>query len=110
MLFPSTTDTFGNAVLESLACGTPALVSDIGGPSEIVHHAETGIVLPAGDIQRWKAAVTQLVSDPARLESMSKLARAYAEDCTFERARDETWDYYAGHIDRFRKAIREEAL
>lgn len=110
MLFPSITDTFGNVVLESLACGVPALVSDIGGPSEIVHHAETGLILPAGDTKRWKAAVVELVSQPERLDAMAKLARDYAEDCTFERARDETWAYYAGHIDRFRKAIREEAL
>ncbi|HEV3074810.1 MAG TPA: glycosyltransferase, partial [Thermoanaerobaculia bacterium] len=35
-VFPSTTDTFGNVVLEAQAAGLPAIVSDRGGPQEIV--------------------------------------------------------------------------
>ena len=108
LMFPSTTDTFGNVVLESLASGTPALVTDLGGPSEIVHHKETGIILPAGDRTRWADAVRMLLADPERLDKMGRNAREYAEDCTFEKARAATWEWYAGHIDRFRKSIRAE--
>jgi len=36
LVFPSTTDTFGMVVLEAQACGLPALVSDRGGPKEII--------------------------------------------------------------------------
>ena len=43
-LFPSTTDTFGNVVLEALAAGMPALVTDQGGPQFIVRPGETGFV------------------------------------------------------------------
>jgi glycosyltransferase involved in cell wall biosynthesis len=108
LLFPSTTDTFGNVVLESLASGTPALVTDLGGPSEIVHHKETGLILPAGDIKRWTEAVTSLLRDPSRRARMAQNARDYAEDCTFEKARAATWEWYAGHIDRFRASLRSD--
>jgi phosphatidylinositol alpha 1,6-mannosyltransferase len=43
-LFPSKTDTFGNVVLEALAAGTPALVTDQGGPQFIVRPGETGFI------------------------------------------------------------------
>ena len=36
MVFPSTTDTFGNVVLEAQASGVPVIVTDLGGPAEIV--------------------------------------------------------------------------
>ena len=31
-LFPSVTDTFGNVVVEAMSTGTPAIVSNYGGP------------------------------------------------------------------------------
>src|SRR3954469_23986101 len=35
-VFPSTTDTFGNVILEAQASGLPVVVSDSGGPKELV--------------------------------------------------------------------------
>ena len=45
MVFPSTTDTFGMAVLEAQACKLPALVSAAGGPKEVISPGETGWVV-----------------------------------------------------------------
>jgi glycosyltransferase involved in cell wall biosynthesis len=44
-VFPSLTDTFGNAVLEAHASGLPALVSEEGGPCEIVRSHNSGLVV-----------------------------------------------------------------
>ncbi len=46
LVFPSITDTFGMAVLEAQACGVPALVTNIGGPQEIIKDGETGFTAP----------------------------------------------------------------
>ncbi len=35
-VFPSTTDTFGNVIIEAQASGLPVIVSDLGGPKELV--------------------------------------------------------------------------
>lgn len=60
-LFPSTTDTFGMVVLEAQACGTPAVVTDVGGPQEIVRDGQTGFIVPATDRNAWVATVGDLL-------------------------------------------------
>jgi glycosyltransferase involved in cell wall biosynthesis len=105
-VFPSTTDTFGNVVMEALASGVPALVSDMGGPCELVHHREAGLVLPAGDHARWKDAIETLAIDRRRREVMGRCARKLAEESTFSRARAEQWSFYADNISRFREDVR----
>lgn len=61
LLFPSTTDTFGMVVLEAQSCGLPALVTDVGGPQEIIVDQETGFVLPSDNAQLWVDKVISLI-------------------------------------------------
>lgn len=42
--FPSTTDTFGNVILEAHASGLPAVVTTFGGPQELVRRHDSGLV------------------------------------------------------------------
>ena len=74
-VFPSHTDTFGNVVLEALACGVPAIVTPDGGPPTIVRDGETGrIVLDA----EFAAAVAEVLANPAKHAAMRLAARDYA--------------------------------
>ncbi|MBT3807492.1 MAG: glycosyltransferase [Desulfobacula sp.] len=52
-VFPSTTDTFGMVILEAQAKGLFALVTDVGGPQEIIEHEKTGYILKVSDIKTW---------------------------------------------------------
>lgn len=61
--FPSTTDTFGNAVLEALACGVATVVTDQGGPKEIVEHDRSGLVVPGEDVLALSGAILRLLDD-----------------------------------------------
>lgn len=61
-VFPSNTDTFGMVVLESQACGIPAVVSDMGGPQEIIENKKTGMVACADDFQDWTAKLEHFIS------------------------------------------------
>jgi len=85
-VFPSTTDTFGMVVLESLACGLPALVSDAGGPGEIVQDKINGYVLPVSDTGEWSKKILELIS------MIREKDPAYAAMC--ERAREHVIEHY----------------
>ncbi len=73
-VFPSTSDTFGNVVLEAQAAGLPAIVSDRGGPQEIVLPGSSGLVVDAEDPAALGAAMLRLLEDPALLAQMSARA------------------------------------
>jgi glycosyltransferase involved in cell wall biosynthesis len=93
-VFPSTTDTFGNVVLEAQASGIPVIVTDQGGPAENIIAEKTGLVVPGDSTQSILDAMQSLVSDPRRRESMGRAARNYMEDRSFEAAFDKTWKLF----------------
>jgi glycosyltransferase involved in cell wall biosynthesis len=77
--FPSTTDTWGNAPLEAQASGLPVIVSDKGGPQELMEDGRTGFRVPGGDAQALLGAMRRLMDDATR-ERMGQAARAFAEE------------------------------
>lgn len=77
-LFPSTTDTWGNAPLEAQASGLPVIVSDVGGPAELMHHGVTGFMVPGRDVHGLHASMLALM-DPELRARMGRSARAFAE-------------------------------
>ncbi|WP_445489235.1 glycosyltransferase family 4 protein [Niallia sp. 03133] len=77
-VYPSYTETFGNVVLESLACGTPAIVADEGGVAEIVEDNKTGIICKKENADDFIHAINYfLINDEERLK-MGMEARTYA--------------------------------
>jgi glycosyltransferase involved in cell wall biosynthesis len=91
-VFPSTTDTFGNVILEAQAAGLPVIVSDVGGPRELVTHEMTGLVTKARDMTDFTAAVRRLVTDEALRNEMSTAARRAVEDRSWPGAFRRFWD------------------
>ena len=76
-LFPSTTDTWGNAPLEAQASGLPVVVSDRGGPQELMEHGVTGFRVAGGDAKALLAAMRQLMDRETRAR-MGHEARKFA--------------------------------
>lgn len=71
-LFPSRTDTLGQAVMEACASGLPAVVSDEGGPKEIVSMTQSGYILDAKNHKAWKEAIIHLAQEPLVREEWGK--------------------------------------
>lgn len=93
-VFPSLADTFGNSVVEALASGLPSLVSDAGGPQEIVVPGVCGEVFRHRDPDALRAGMLALAADPARLEGWRTTARARAMEFGYEAAASAFWNLY----------------
>jgi glycosyltransferase involved in cell wall biosynthesis len=79
-VFPSATDTFGNVVLEAQASGLPVIVSDGGGPRELMIDGETGLVFRSGSKSDLVSAIRLMILDPERISRMSHNARRFTLD------------------------------
>jgi glycosyltransferase involved in cell wall biosynthesis len=75
-LFPSRTDTFGNVILEALASGVPAVVTDGGGPKYLVEQGRTGFIAPTD--HGFAEAALRVALAPELLADMRFEARQYA--------------------------------
>ena len=90
-VFPSTTDTFGNVVLEAMASGLPVVVSDVGGPCELVTRPNQGRIARARDIGHWVETLSAQLSVPPTPEARQALAHEIYEERSWDRAFGKFW-------------------
>ena len=69
----------GNVVLEALAAGAVAIVTDSGGPGEYVQDGVNGFVIPVGDTEALTARLEALLSNPALRDTLAAAARERVE-------------------------------
>ena len=77
-LFPSTTDTWGNAPLEAQASGLAVIVSSVGGPCELMEEGVTGLIVNGREVSGLVDAMVALL-DPTLRRTMGAAARAFTE-------------------------------
>jgi glycosyltransferase involved in cell wall biosynthesis len=90
-VFPSTTDTFGNVVLEAQASGIPVIVSDVGGPRDLVAHGVDGFITKALDVNDLAESIRRLADDPAGARAMGAAGRARVETRDWSEAAAKFW-------------------
>ncbi|WP_221565578.1 1,4-alpha-glucan branching protein domain-containing protein [Alkalihalobacillus sp. TS-13] len=64
LIFPSHYEPFGIVALEGMAAGTPVIVSDTGGLSDIIQHGENGLKVYPGDTQSIYDQIIRLYNEP----------------------------------------------
>jgi glycosyltransferase involved in cell wall biosynthesis len=77
-VFPSTTETFGNVVLEALASGVPVVGADACGTRDLVQHGVNGLLCQPNDPADLARNITWLLTDATRLERLSDAAEVTA--------------------------------
>lgn len=97
-VFPSTTDTLGQVVMESQASGLPVIVTDKGGPKEVVDPDLTGYVLPSDDAGAWTETILNLIRDDDLRRRLGRSAHTrmqrYRLEASFEhfwKAHEDAW-------------------
>ncbi|HEX8689366.1 MAG TPA: glycosyltransferase, partial [Solirubrobacterales bacterium] len=84
-LFCSTTDTYGQVVVEAGASGLPVVAVSEGGPASLIENRHTGI-LCRPDADHVAGALLQLASSPALRRRLGKAGRRAAESRSWRRA------------------------
>lgn len=67
----------GISPLEALACGTPIVVTDVGGLPEVADGGRVGHVVPPGDVEATAAAIAALLDDPQQAAAMVAAGRRW---------------------------------
>ena len=98
-IFPSLAENFPLMLLESMACGTPAIAFSTGGIPEAIDHEVNGWLAPTGDIQGLINGLQCAMNDRQRLSRWSLSARQKVMNCfTEERFLDAHLDLYEALI------------
>lgn len=75
-----------NVLLEAMASGLPAVVSDASpGPLEEVTDGENGLVVPAGDVAALAGAMSRLAGDAGLRRTMGEVGRTRAAEHGLEK-------------------------
>ena len=102
-LLPSEREGFGLPLVETLACGTPIVASDIPALREVGGPAAT--YAPVGDVDAWRSAVMALLDERDRAPEQWAARRAAARD----RAADFSWSRYTTDVAQVYAAVAQPA-
>ena len=82
LVLPSQTDaeSFGTVLVEAMACGTPVVGSDAGGPRHVITPGVTGLLFPHDDPDALAAACRRLLLDGELADRMGEAGRRRAVD------------------------------
>lgn len=79
-VFPSLREGFGVAAIESEACETPVIITDVGGHKESVDPDKSGLVVNSESSEELVEAMSTLIDDEKKREEMGKYGRKFVRE------------------------------
>ncbi|MBD2389472.1 glycosyltransferase family 1 protein [Aphanizomenon flos-aquae NRERC-008] len=73
---PSHYEPFGLVAIESMACGTPVVASDVGGLQFTVVNEETGLLVPPQNVPAFNHAIDLILSNPVWQQELGKAGKS----------------------------------
>jgi glycosyltransferase involved in cell wall biosynthesis len=96
-LLLSRNEGFGIATIEAMACGVPAVGTDVPGTADILRGSRGGLLVPLADETAAAAEVAALLRDRPRRSEMARCARAEMEAGYADaRLQKQVLDFYRG--------------
>jgi glycosyltransferase involved in cell wall biosynthesis len=105
-LFASSTDTYGQVILEAAASGLPVVAVAEGGPAALVENRHTGL-LCRPDPDHLAGALLQLASSPQLRDSLGAAGAEAARDRSWERALSQLASGYRRALEARPVAVRQ---
>lgn len=98
-LLLSKNEGFGISTIEAMACGVPAVGTDVPGTADILRGSHGGLLLPLEDEAAACEAVAALLQDKPRRMAMGRQARIEAEQrYSMHRLEQQLRGFYAGLV------------
>ena len=95
---PSSTETFGNVVLEAMASGLPVIGADAGGVGELIQKNKTGLKFREKDSQELAGCMERLLLDATLRQTLAGAGRTFANN--------RSWDkIFGGLMQTYEKVI-----
>jgi glycosyltransferase involved in cell wall biosynthesis len=91
-VFPSKTDTRGNVVMEALASGLATIVTDQGGPADIVRSHSSGIIAESSRKDALEMSMRRVLEDPVLRDELRRRGLSQAQRMSWRRAANALWD------------------
>ncbi|MBI2484201.1 glycosyltransferase [Candidatus Uhrbacteria bacterium] len=73
-------ESFGLVLIESMACGTAVIASDLAGIRSVVRDSMNGYLVPPRTIERLAERMFELLNDPSRAHELGKNGRRIVEE------------------------------
>jgi glycosyltransferase involved in cell wall biosynthesis len=80
LAYASTQEVFGLVPLEGLWCGTPVVVAEDCGCGELIAEAQAGLLVPHGDVEALRRALTTLLTGQEQAQKMVEKGQAYIRE------------------------------
>jgi len=95
LINPSLSEGLPNIVLEAMAVGTPALVTPVGGVTEIITHLKTGYFVKPGDPDDLAEGINYFLSHPNEIKEYAGKALQFVTDTlSFDKQNEQLCDLY----------------
>lgn len=102
-LMPSSSESFGLAALEAMACRVPVISSNIGGLPELNKQGETGFLSDVSDIEDMSKNAIHILEDCNRLEKFKQAAYEHATKFEISQILPLYENYYQQVIENLKK-------
>jgi len=102
-LMPSSSESFGLAALEAMACRVPIISTNIGGLPELNEQGVTGFLSNVGDIEEMSKHAIHILEDCNRLEHFKQAAYEHAQKFEISKILPLYEEYYEEAISNSKK-------